>query len=95
MEKAPAPFHLPTLEEKFRKSLLKRLSSIERHEQELIACYIMNKTIINKTRQHYLEKPCIPSLPRGRPSTRLIEFYQDTPTFFDKLLQFTFQSSSN
>jgi len=88
-------FHLPTLEEKFRKSSVNRLSSIERHEQELISCYIMNKTIINKTRQHYQEKPCIPALPRGRPSTRLIKFYQDTPTFFDKLLQFTIQSSSN
>ena len=88
-------FKLPTLEEKLRKSLVKRLSSIERHEQELISCYIMNKTIINKTRQHYLEQPCISSLPRGRPSTRLIKFYQDSPTFFDKLLQFTIQSSSN
>ncbi len=55
----------------------------------------MNKTIINKTHQNYQEKPCIPSLPRGRPSTRLINFYQDTPTFFDKLIQFTIQSSSN
>ena len=37
-------FKLPTLEEKLRKSLVKRLSSIEWHEQELISCYIMNKT---------------------------------------------------
>jgi hypothetical protein len=88
-------FHLPTLEENFRKSLMKRLSSIERHDQQLISCYIMYKTIINKTRQHDLENPCILSLPRGRLSTRMTEFYQDTPTYFDKLLEFTIQNSSN
>jgi hypothetical protein len=74
---------------KFRKSLVKRLSSVERHEQELISCYIMNKTIINKTRQHDLGKPSIPSLPRGRPTTRLIKSYQDIHTLFEKLLRFT------
>jgi hypothetical protein len=81
-------FLLPTLEEKFRKSLKKRLYSIEQHEQELLGCYLMNKNVINKTRQHYLERSCIQYLPRGRPSTRLIEFHQDTPTFFDKLMVF-------
>jgi hypothetical protein len=85
-------FHPPTLEENFRKNLMKRLSSIERHEQQFISCYIMYKTIINKIRQHYLENPCIPSLPRGRSGTHMIEFYQDTATYFDKLLQFTVQS---
>jgi hypothetical protein len=65
---------------------MKRLSSIERHEQQLISCYITYKTIINKTRQHCLKNPCIPSLPRGRPGTQMIEFYQDTPKYFDKLL---------
>ena len=59
-------FQFPTLEEKFRKSLVKRLNSIKRNEQELISCYIMNKTIINKTRQYYLEKSRISSQPRGR-----------------------------
>jgi len=86
---------LPSLEEKFKKSLMKRLNNIQRHEQELIACYLMNKNMINETRRHYLIRACIPSLPRGRPSTRLIEFYQDSPTFFDKLLQFTSQNLFN
>ena len=69
-------FKLPALAEKFWKSLVKRFSSTERHEQELISSYIMNKTIFNKTRQHYFEQPCISSLLTGRPSTRLIKLYQ-------------------
>ncbi len=44
-------FLLPTLEEKFRKSPVKWLYNIERHAQELIACYVMNKTIVNKILQ--------------------------------------------
>ena len=81
-------FSLPTLEEKFQKSLVKRLYNIEQHEQELITCYLMNKSIVNTTRHHYTEKPCIPSLPRGRLRTRIPRFYQNITTYFDKLLQF-------
>jgi hypothetical protein len=81
-------YHLPTLEEKYRKCLIKRLNSIERYEQELIGCYLMHKNITNKTRQHYREIACIQALPRGRPSTRMTTFYNDTTTFIDKLFQF-------
>ena len=88
-------FSLPTLEEKFKKSLARRLHNIEQHEQELIACYLMNKSIINTTRHYYTEKSCIPSLPRGRPSTRIIRFYQNTTTYFDKLLQFSLYHTYN
>jgi hypothetical protein len=81
-------FRLPTLEQKYRKSLIKRLYNIQNYEQELIGCYLMHKNITNKTRQHYRETPCIQSLPRGRPSTRMITFFEDTTTYFDNLLNF-------
>ena len=88
-------FHLPTLEEKYRKVLMRRLSNIEHHEQELIGCYLMHKSIVNETRRHYLEKPSIQALPRGRPSTRMTTFYDDSSTFFDKLLHFYSQQPSS
>ena len=69
-------FKLPALAEKFCKSLVKRFCSIEQYEQELVSFYIINKTIINKTRQHYFEQPCTSSLSTGRPSRRLIKLYQ-------------------
>jgi hypothetical protein len=81
-------FHLPTLEEKYRKTLIKRLSNIERYEQELIQCYLMHKNIINTTRHHYREKTCIQAMPRGRPSTRMLEFYNNPTTYFDILINF-------
>jgi hypothetical protein len=81
-------FHLPTLEERYRKSLIKRLNNIQRHEQELIGCYLMHKNIVNTTRHHYLEEACIQAMPRGRPSTRMITFYSDSLSYFDKLLYF-------
>jgi len=34
-------FHLPTLEERYRKSIVKRLINIEQNEQELIRCYLI------------------------------------------------------
>jgi hypothetical protein len=79
---------LPTLEQRYHKSLIKRLNNIEQHEQELIACCLMNKRVINSTHSHYTERSHIQALPRGRPSTRLTNFYQSSPTYFDKLLQF-------
>ncbi len=82
---------LPTLEEKFQKNLKNRLKNIEQFEQELITCYLMNKSIANTTCQHYVEKSCIQSLSRGRPSMRTIKFYQNSSTFFDRLLQFAHQ----
>ena len=81
-------FLLSTLEEKFQKSLVRRRYNIEQHEQELIACYLMNKNIINTTCHPYTQKSCIPSLPKVRPSTRTTKFYQNTTTYFDKSLQF-------
>jgi hypothetical protein len=81
-------FLLPTLEEKFQKSLMKWLNNIEQYEQEIVACYLMNKTIFNTTHYHYTEKSCVQFLSRGRPSTHLNKFYQTSPTFFDKLVQF-------
>src|ERR1700722_13414802 len=87
-------FRLPTLEEKYRKNLTKRLANIQQHEQEWIACYLMNKNTVNKTRQHYQEESCIQSMPRGRPSTRMTTFYNDSSSFLDKLLQFYNQEIS-
>ncbi len=81
-------FRLPTLEEKYRKSLAKRLNNIQQHEQQLIECFLMHKNIVNKTCQHYHEKPCIQSMPRGRPSTRIRNFYNNSTTYLDNLLNF-------
>jgi hypothetical protein len=67
-------FLSPTLEEIFRKDLVKRLNNIQQHEQELIACYLMNKTVMNTTHHHYKEKPYIQSLSRSRPSTQMTKF---------------------
>jgi hypothetical protein len=71
-------------EQEYRRCLIKRLNNMQNFEQELIGCYLMHKNISNKTRQHYRETPCIQSLPRGRPSTRMITFLEDTKTYFDK-----------
>jgi hypothetical protein len=83
-------FNLPTLADKYRKCLTKWLSHVQQHEQELIACYLMNKNVVNKTFQHYKEKPCIQvqALPRARPSSKMTKFYDDSTTFLDKLLHF-------
>ncbi|CAF1272528.1 unnamed protein product [Adineta steineri] len=83
-------FQLPTLEEKYRKTLTKRLSNIERYEQELIQCYLMHKNIINTTRHHYREKAIIQAMPIGRPSTRMLNFYNKSTTYFDKLINFCY-----
>jgi len=77
-------FRLPTPEEKYRKCLAKQLNNIE---QELIGCYLIHKNVVNTARRHYLQKRCIPSMPSGRPSTRMTNFYNKSTTFLDKLLR--------
>jgi hypothetical protein len=55
----------------------------------------MHKNIVNTTRHHYLVRPCIQSMPRGRPSTRMTTFYSDSSTYFDKLLNFCIDPPSS
>ena len=64
-------FCLPTLEEKYRNCLTKRLSSIKQYEQELISYYLMHINIVNKTRYNYLVKLSMQALSRGQSNTRI------------------------
>lgn len=83
------PLKLPTLEEKYRNCLRKRIKNIQIYEQELIDCAALNKHIINNLYHHYVEKSQIIGLPSGRPNKRITSFtYNNNTIFLDKLYHF-------
>ena len=82
-------FKLPTIEQRFKKSLLKRMTSIQRHESSLIDYTLQFKHLRNIMLHHYRVKPCIKYMPQGRPSKRFLSLLDtDISTFFDLLCEF-------
>jgi hypothetical protein len=86
-------FALPTLEQRFRKSLKKRMLSIQRHEPDFLDCVLANKHVFNVISRHYREKKFLRAMPQGRPSKRTISFLDaDCETFFHKLCKFVWNT---
>ncbi len=84
-------FKLPTIEKRYKNSLLKRMKNIQVHESSLIECTLQFKYLMNILHGHYRVKPCIKYMPQGRPSNRLMDFLNSSPcTFFDLLSDFVF-----
>jgi hypothetical protein len=80
---------LPTLIEKYKKCLQKRLKNIQLFEDDLLDDVMLHKNITNIVYHHYVEKPHIIGLPSGRPNKRVSSFtYNTNATFFDKLCNF-------
>ena len=86
-------FRIPTLETRYKKCLINRLKSIQLYEPELLSCYLLRKNVVNVVSTHYEEKACIAWLQRGRPNKKIVALYDDfndSNTFLDKLLNFTY-----
>lgn len=82
-------FKLPTIEQRFKKCLLKRLKTIQQYEPILIDTVLQNKQLINKLHNHYRIKANLRNMPTGRPNKRLAAFIDtDNSTFFDHLCEF-------
>ena len=88
-------FKLPTLKDRFRMSLQKRIKNIQQHEPDLLDFYLQFKQLKNVLFTHYQEKPCIKYLPAGRPSNRLTTLFTSAqPTYIDKLISFVFNDDN-
>ena len=84
-------FHLPTLEQKYKKCLFKRMKSIQVHETMFIECVLQNKFLFNVLYRHYRIKAYLRNMPSSRPSKRITSFLNNTnTTFFDHLCEFVF-----
>ncbi len=80
---------LPTLIEKYKKCLQKRLKNIQLFEHDLVNDVLVHKNITNLVYQHYVVKPHIIGLPIGSPNNRIASFtYNSNTTYFDKLCNF-------
>jgi hypothetical protein len=88
-------FKLPTIEKRYKTSLLKRMKNIQLHESSIIECTMQFKYLLNILHSHYRIKPHIKHMPQGRPNKRLLSFLDSSPcTFFDLLCDFIYSSCS-
>jgi hypothetical protein len=84
-------FKLPTIEKKYKNSLLKRMKNTQLHEPNLIESALQFKYLLNMLHDHYRIRAYIEHMPQGRPSKRLLSFLDSSPcTFFDLLCDFVF-----
>ena len=82
-------FALPTLQDRFRKSLVKRLASVQKHEPDLLDCVLSYKHLYNQYYRHYKEAPFFRNLSVGRPNKRIAAFLNSNcETYLDKLCNF-------
>lgn len=82
-------FELPTLPQRYKKCLLKRMKNIQLHEPTVIESMLQNKHLFNELYNHYRIKAQIRYLPPGRPNKRLNRFLNTKSiTFFDRLCDF-------
>ncbi|CAF3931902.1 unnamed protein product [Rotaria sp. Silwood1] len=80
---------LPTLQNRFQRIIQKRLTTIQNHEMPMLRYIHQYQQIKITLQKHFTLQKCIPHLLIGRPRKRTKKFYQnDTPTLFDKLLDF-------
>lgn len=78
--------NLPTIEDRFKRYLRKRLVKIQLFELTLIHNVPQAKNLHNKLRQRSREKRKLLLIPQGRPSKRFITLSDHTrPTFLDLL----------
>ncbi|CAF1452565.1 unnamed protein product [Adineta steineri] len=84
-------FQLPTIEKRFKKSLVKRMKNIQLHEPMFIECALQYKFLFNTIYYHYRIKANIKYMPAGRPTTRLTSYLDNEGhTYFDRLCDFVF-----
>jgi len=86
-----AHFKIPTIEMRFKTSLLKRMKNIQQHEPGIIDYYLQYKHLKNVLHNHYRINPYIKYLPVGRPNKKLSSLIDsDHLTYLDNLLAFVF-----
>jgi hypothetical protein len=84
-------FHLPTIEKRFKKCLVKRMKNIQLYESMFIECTLQYKYLHSILYHHYRIRSHLRYMPLGRPSIRLTSFLEkDCRTFFDHLCEFAF-----
>ena len=89
-------FNLPTIEDRYRRCLRKRLMNIQVFETTLIDTAVQSKYLHNELRKHYREKRTLPLMPLGRPNKRLVALVdRHRPTFLDLLLSFVHNAPEN
>jgi hypothetical protein len=83
-------FLIPTLEQRFRRSLTKRLQSIQLFETAFIECVMNWKTLRNALHGHYRSKEYISRMPVGRPNKKIVALLLNKrATYWDQLAEFT------
>ena len=89
-------FKLPTIEDRYRRCLRKRLVNIQVFETTLLDTALQVKYLHNELRKHYREKRTLPLMPLGRPNKRLVALVDHhRPTFLDLLLTFVDKEPEN
>jgi hypothetical protein len=84
-------FQLPTIEKRYKKSLAKRMKSIQLHEPAFIDYVLEYKYLFNVVYKHYRENAYLNDMPLGRPGETLTSFLDnDCHTFFDYLCEFIY-----
>ncbi|CAF2053604.1 unnamed protein product [Rotaria magnacalcarata] len=84
-------FKLPTIEQRFKKCLSKRMRCIQLYEPIFIDSVLQNKHLLNILYKHYRIKSYLQRMQEGRPNKRLSSFLdKDCYTFFDHLCHFVF-----
>ena len=84
-------FKLPTIDERFKRSLMKRTMNIQMFEPSLIDCVLQYKHLMNVLHDHYHVKASIKHLPQGRPNNGLSALVDSSHcTYFDRLINFVF-----
>lgn len=82
-------FNIPTLEDRYRRSLIKRLRNIQQHEHTLLDQYCQEKHLMMSLRHHYEIKKTPYLMPLGRPNKHFTSLlYSEPNTFLDHLCQF-------
>jgi hypothetical protein len=84
-------FQLPTIEQRYRKCLLKRMKNIQLYEPLLIECALQYKYLFIVLYNHYRIRAHLRYMPVGRPTKSLTSFLDnDCCTFLDYLFEFVF-----
>jgi hypothetical protein len=89
-------FKIPTIEDRYKRSLRKGLANTQRFEPTLIDTDHQAKYLHNELRKHYREKPKLSLMPQGCPNKMLVTLVDHhRPTFLDQLLAFVNDEPTN
>ena len=82
-------FQIPTIDQKYKICLIKRMKNIQVYEPTFIDIMLQNKHLYNVLHDHYQIKACLHNMCAGRPNKRPALFLtKECSTFFDHLCNF-------